>query len=354
VTADPDHEAEAEEEVEGVQEEEGEGRPLSRADEEAAAAAVAAFDPEVHRQYLELPPWPNADESVLTVSPAQAAGAARPPAGAVCMWSILMGRPARWVVCPQLPTLPSRAPPRAQGSWDFDEHVYDYAARLPMTQTLSWENPRLVGGRVRRRQQHACPCTPSPARLPCSAARWARDSACSWSLAAGWHQPTISTSTYIPANQCAPNFALVWQLQHHPSLTLCAPPPQQVLFPSFLSPAEVRHMIRVSKDNLERSEVLVAEGEDTQSDIRTSSGFWPDPDEVIDAITERLHRALGIPQAFGEGLYGGWPGAGGGGGGAPGRRGGESGTYGQSVGGRGCKAPLSRALPLPHPSTLPS
>lgn len=65
-------------------------------------------------------------------------------------------------------------------------------------------------------------------------------------------------------------------------------------------------MIRVSKDNLERSEVLVADGEDQQSDIRTSFGFWPESDPVVDAITERLHRAIGVPQAFGEGLYGGW------------------------------------------------
>jgi hypothetical protein len=64
-------------------------------------------------------------------------------------------------------------------------------------------------------------------------------------------------------------------------------------------------MIRVSKDNLERSEVLVADGEDQQSDIRTSFGFWPESDPVVDAITERLHRAIGVPQAFGEGLYGG-------------------------------------------------
>jgi hypothetical protein len=46
-------------------------------------------------------------------------------------------------------------------------------------------------------------------------------------------------------------------------------------------------MIRVSKDNLERSEVLVNEGEDTQSNIRTSFGFWPESDEVVDAIQVR-------------------------------------------------------------------
>jgi hypothetical protein len=58
-----------------------------------------------------------------------------------------------------------------------------------------------------------------------------------------------------------------------------------VLFPSFLSPEEVDHMIAVSRDNLERSEVLVAEGDDTQSDIRTSFGFWPEADHVVSAIS---------------------------------------------------------------------
>ncbi|KAL4854991.1 Prolyl 4-hydroxylase 2 [Chlorella vulgaris] len=158
------------------EEHQGEGERAQRvlssnADEEAAAAAAATFDPEAHRQYLELPPWPEADEQALT------------------------------------------------GSWHFTEQVYDYAASLPMTQVLSWDNPRLV------------------------------------------------------------------------------------LLPSFLSPQEVGHMIRVSKDNLERSEVLVADGEDQQSDIRTSFGFWPESDPVVDAITERLHRTIGVPQAFGEGLY---------------------------------------------------
>lgn len=84
------------------EEHQGEGERVQRvlsssnADEEAAAAAAATFDPEAHRQYLELPAWPEADEQALT------------------------------------------------GSWHFTEQVYDYAASLPMTQVLSWDNPRLV------------------------------------------------------------------------------------------------------------------------------------------------------------------------------------------------------------------
>lgn len=64
-----------------------------------------------------------------------------------------------------------------------------------------------------------------------------------------------------------------------PSHTSTLPPrralrPAQVTFPSFLSPEEVGHLVRVSRENLERSEVLVEEGEEQQNDIRTSFGFW--------------------------------------------------------------------------------
>ena len=65
-------------------------------------------------------------------------------------------------------------------------------------------------------------------------------------------------------------------------------------------------MIGVSRDNLERSEVLVAEGEETRSDIRTSFGYWPERDDVTDRITVR-----------GGGSGVGWLAGGGGWGGAP-------------------------------------
>lgn len=79
--------------------------------------------------------------------------------------------------------------------------------------------------------------------------------------------------------------------------------PRVMLLPSFLSPEEVDHMIKISRDNLERSEVLVAEGEESVHDIRTSFGFWPETDDVIAGITERIHRTMGVPEKFGEGLY---------------------------------------------------
>lgn len=79
--------------------------------------------------------------------------------------------------------------------------------------------------------------------------------------------------------------------------------PRVMLLPSFLSPGEVDHMIKISRDNLERSEVLVADGEESVNDIRTSFGFWPEMDDVIARITERIHRTIGVPEKFGEGLY---------------------------------------------------
>ena len=63
-------------------------------------------------------------------------------------------------------------------------------------------------------------------------------------------------------------------------------------------------MIAVSRDNLERSEVLVAEGDDTQSDIRTSFGFWPETDHVVSAISVSGQRVGG----WGDGWVGGWVG----------------------------------------------
>lgn len=50
----------------------------------------------------------------------------------------------------------------------------------------------------------------------------------------------------------------------------------------------------------------MAEGEEAKQDVRTSFGFWPDSDDVTTRITERIHRTLGIPHDFGEGLYGAW------------------------------------------------
>ncbi|KAL4458442.1 hypothetical protein ABPG75_013307 [Micractinium tetrahymenae] len=79
--------------------------------------------------------------------------------------------------------------------------------------------------------------------------------------------------------------------------------PRVMLLPSFLSPEEVDHMIKISRDNLERSEVLVAEGQESVNDVRTSFGFWPETDDVIARITERIHRTIGVPEKFGEGLY---------------------------------------------------
>lgn len=91
---------------------------------------------------------------------------------------------------------------------------------------------------------------------------------------------------------------------HHPAAEVVSwDRPRAVLFRSFLRPEEVGHMIAVANDNLERSTVLATEEADEVMDVRTSFGSWPPDDEVTDAITERIHRLVGIPKPFGEGLY---------------------------------------------------
>lgn len=80
--------------------------------------------------------------------------------------------------------------------------------------------------------------------------------------------------------------------------------PRLIKFKSFLTPAEVGHMVDVASEHLERSEVISAN--DTQNsfdNIRTSFGAWPPPDIVIDRIENRIHRLLGIPRSFGEAIY---------------------------------------------------
>ncbi len=47
-----------------------------------------------------------------------------------------------------------------QGGWNLTESVYDYSAKLPMAQVLSWERPRLV-----RRSHHLAAGIPVPGLL---------------------------------------------------------------------------------------------------------------------------------------------------------------------------------------------
>lgn len=50
------------------------------------------------------------------------------------------GQPAPPDTCAPAPDLPR--PP--QGGWNLTQAIYDFAAKLPMANVLSWERPRLV------------------------------------------------------------------------------------------------------------------------------------------------------------------------------------------------------------------
>jgi hypothetical protein len=79
--------------------------------------------------------------------------------------------------------------------------------------------------------------------------------------------------------------------------------PRLVLFRSFLSPAEVGHLVAVARDHLERSQVLTANVSDAVDNVRTSFGAWPPRDGVLDAVNARIHALVGVPREFGEDIY---------------------------------------------------
>jgi hypothetical protein len=79
--------------------------------------------------------------------------------------------------------------------------------------------------------------------------------------------------------------------------------PRLVRIRSFLSPAEVNHLVSMSKPHLTRSEVLSSSDSNAVDNSRTSYGYWPKRDSVVAAVEERIHRLVGVPKDFGEGLY---------------------------------------------------
>jgi prolyl 4-hydroxylase len=79
--------------------------------------------------------------------------------------------------------------------------------------------------------------------------------------------------------------------------------PRLVLLRSFLSPAEVAHLVAAAQPALERSQVLAANETEEVNDVRTSFGAWPKLDPVLDAIYNRIHAAAGVPREFGEDMY---------------------------------------------------
>ena len=92
---------------------------------------------------------------------------------------------------------------------------------------------------------------------------------------------------------------------HHPAAKVISwEEPRLVVFPSFITPQEVAHLVVIGKENLVRSNVLSETGGEEASEVRTSFGaFPPRNDGVLNGINERIHKLLGIPKDFGEDIY---------------------------------------------------
>lgn len=78
--------------------------------------------------------------------------------------------------------------------------------------------------------------------------------------------------------------------------------PRALILRSFLTPEETQFLIEDNRTRLTPSQV-VSEGGESRSDVRTSSGAWARDSETLRRITARIHRAVGVPEPFGEGLY---------------------------------------------------
>lgn len=78
--------------------------------------------------------------------------------------------------------------------------------------------------------------------------------------------------------------------------------PRLVLLRGFLAPEEVSYLVDSSRDRLSPSEVVTADG-DGKSASRTSSGAWATRSPALERIEDRIHRVVGVPTSFGEGVY---------------------------------------------------
>ena len=83
---------------------------------------------------------------------------------------------------------------------------------------------------------------------------------------------------------------------------LSATRPRLVLLRGFLTPAETTFLIESNRERLSPSEV-VTDGGDGKSESRTSSGAWAEKSAALDRIVDRIHRVVGVPTSFGEGVY---------------------------------------------------
>jgi hypothetical protein len=85
---------------------------------------------------------------------------------------------------------------------------------------------------------------------------------------------------------------------HFRPLVLSEEAPRLLLFPGFLSAEETEYLISVAKEKgMERSEVMDGAEDNSEQNVRTSSGAWMDDllDETVFNINRRIENATGIP-----------------------------------------------------------
>jgi prolyl 4-hydroxylase len=90
----------------------------------------------------------------------------------------------------------------------------------------------------------------------------------------------------------------------HPNANILnAGNPRVIHFPSFMTVREADHLVSIAKKDLHRSQVVADDKDRQTSTARTSYGMWPKRDNFMYMIEERIHRLVGIPHEFGEGMY---------------------------------------------------
>ena len=92
-------------------------------------------------------------------------------------------------------------------------------------------------------------------------------------------------------------------IQHPNAKIMSFDNPRLVLFPSFMTEEETDHLIDLAKKDLKRSHVVTDSKDDEVSNARTSYGAWPPHNDFMQMIEDRIHRLVGIPHEFGEGMY---------------------------------------------------
>ena len=92
-------------------------------------------------------------------------------------------------------------------------------------------------------------------------------------------------------------------LEHPNAQVLSEDNPRLILFPNFLSEEEAKHLIDLGKEHLTRSKVVAENENDSVNNARTSYGAWPPHDSFMQMLEDRIHRLLGVPNEFGEGIY---------------------------------------------------